>query len=499
MRVAPPVASAEFAASRAGFDALVEFLTDEAATGLTHSELEDHLQVAGRELLRQLLQDHLDVRAMAEQRLAEVAEADGTLHTRLERGHVRGVATIFGDIDVTRLAYRAPSRPNLYPADAVLNLPGEKYSFGLRRLAAVEAGRGSFEQTVAAIDRATGQRLGKRQIQELTARAAVDVEDFYDTRDLPPVGAADILALSVDGKGIVMRPGALRAATAKAATSQKLSTRLSRGEKRNRKRMAEVGAVWDVIPAPRTPADIIADPLAPAPAGRVPAPRTRGKWVTASITHDAEQVISSVFDEADRRDPDHQRTWIALVDGNNHQIEKVRAQARARGVEVTIVIDFIHVLEYLWKAAWCFHVEGDPTVEQWVAAKAREALSGNAGLVAAAIRRTATRRGLTAHQRRGADAAATYLLNKKKYLDYPTALAAGWPIATGVIEGACRHLVQDRMDITGARWGLDGAEAILTLRTLATNNDFDAYWAYHQQQEQLRVHNGRYWNATIPA
>jgi hypothetical protein len=494
----PTATGAAFASSRERFDALVDFLDGDTSMGVTHAELEDHLQIAGRELLRQLLQDHVDVRAARERRLAEVAEADGTVHTRLERGHVRAVATIFGDIEVARLAYRAAFCTNLYPADAVLNLPGEKYSFGLRRLAALEAGRGSFEQTVAAIDRATGQRLGKRQIQQLTSRAAGDVEQFYRTRDLPPVGKADILALSFDGKGIVMRPEALRATTAKAATSQKLSTRLSRGEKRHRKRMAEVGAVFDVIPVPRTPADIITDPHTPAPADRARGPVTRGKWVTASVTHDTEQVIAAVFNEAERRDPGHQRTWIALIDGNNHQIERVHAQARARRIQITIVIDFIHVLEYLWKAAWCFHTEGDPAVEQWIATKAREILSGNAGLVAAAIRRTATRRGLTTEQRRAADITATYLHNKKKYLDYPTALSAGWPIATGVIEGACRHLVKDRMDITGARWGLDGAEAILTLRTLATNNDFDTYWTYHQQQEQLRVHNGRYWNATIP-
>jgi hypothetical protein len=498
MRAAPPTVNTEFEASRAGFDALVNFLGDQVAAGLTHAELEDHLQVQGRDLLRQLLQDHVDVRAAREERLGEVAEADGTIHTRLEKGHVRGVATVFGDIDVARLAYRARWSVNLYPADAMVNLPGEKYSFGLRRLAAIEAGRGSFEQTVAAIERATGQHLGKRQIQELTVRAALDVEDFYRTRHTPCDTGGDVLALSYDGKGIVMRADALRTATAQAATSQKLSTRLSKGEKRNRKRMAEVGAVYDVVPSPRTPADIIANPEAPAPEARTPAPLTRGKWLTASVTNDTGQVIASVFDEAERRDPDHKRTWIALVDGNNHQIDQTRAQAHKRGIELTIIIDFIHVLEYLWTAAWCFHAEGDPKAEQWVAAKALEILSGNAGLVAAAIRRTATRRELTEEQRRNADTTATYLHNKKKYLDYPTALAAGWPIATGVIEGACRHLVKDRMDITGARWGLDGAEAILALRTLTSNGDFDAYWTYHQQQEQLRVHNGRYWNETIP-
>jgi hypothetical protein len=490
-----------FGASRAHFEALVEFLGADVCAGLTHAQLEEHLSSAGRELIRLLLQDHLDLRATREQRLDEVAEADGTIHTRVESGHTRGVATIFGPVQVTRLAYRAPWSTNLYPADAGLNLPAEKYSLGLRRLAALEAGRGSFEQTAAAIARATGLQLGRRQISELTVRAAADLEQFYATRDLPAEADAPVLGLSFDAKGIVMRPEALRPGTAKAATSQKLTTRLSKGEKRNRKRMAEVGSVFGVVPAPRTPADIITAATATPgddPRTRPAGPATVGKWLTASVTANAAQLIAQVFDEAERRDPTHQRTWIALVDGNNHQIEQINAQANARSIGLTVIVDFIHVLEYVWKAAWCFHPEGDPAAEQWVADKAREILSGNAGLVAAAIRRTATRRGLTAQQRAGADTAADYLHNKKRYLDYPTALAAGWPIATGVIEGACRHLVKDRMDITGARWGLDGAEAILKLRALASNGDFDTYWAYHQQQERLRVHNPPYWNETIP-
>ena len=92
----------------------------------------------------------------------------------------------------------------------------------------------------------------------------------------------------------------------------------------------------------------------------------------------------------------------------------------------------------------------------------------------------------------------TYLDARQPYLDYPRALAEGWPIATGVIEGACRHLVKDRMDITGARWGLPGAEAILKLRALRSNGDLDTYWRYHLEQERRRVHETRYLNRLIP-
>ena len=142
--------------------------------------------------------------------------------------------------------------------------------------------------------------------------------------------------------------------------------------------------------------------------------------------------------------------------------------------------------------------EAAPAAEQWVRDKALAVLDGKATRVAAGIRRAATRRGLDPARRAGADACATYLVNKAPYLDYPTALDNGWPIATGVIEGACRHLVKDRMDLTGARWGLHGAEAILKLRALRCNGDFNEYMRYHLAQERRRVHESRYLNGTIP-
>ena len=154
--------------------------------------------------------------------------------------------------------------------------------------------------------------------------------------------------------------------------------------------------------------------------------------------------------------------------------------------------------EYLWDAAWCFFTECDPAAERWVQEKARAVLDGQASTVAAAIRRKATRLGLEQAKRNNADTCADYLLAKRAYLDYPTALANGWPIATGVIEGACRHLVKDRMDITGARWGLESAEAVLKLRALRSNGDFDEYWRYHRKQERRRVHESRYTHGVVP-
>ncbi len=487
---------AGFAASREQFGSLVSFLDGTDAAGLSHAELEERVDRDGRELLRQLLDDHLALRAVREQRLERVVGDEGRVRGRVETGHERALETVFGTVMVGRLAYRAPGVGNLHPADAALNLPVERHSHGLRKLCALEAARGSFADAVDAIERRTGKRLAKRQVEELATLAAMDFEDFYATRRAPEGNAGDLLVLSADGKGIVMRPDALRTGTAtrRARAGPRPNARLAGGEKLNHKRMAEIGAVYDATAAPRTAADIL---TSAAPDGDPPArgPVAVNKWLTASVVKAPAEVINRIFEEAERRDPKHRRRWVALVDGANHQIQRIKFEARKRNVNVTIVVDFVHVLEYLWNAAGCLFPDIDPT--HWVHLQATRVLEGHATKVAGTIRRTATAR-LDPARRKPADDAANYLTNKAPYLDYPTALKQGWPIATGIIEGACRHLVKDRMDITGARWGLAGAEAILKLRAIKTNRDFDAYWQYHLAQEQHHVHEARYLDHAVP-
>jgi hypothetical protein len=213
----------------------------------------------------------------------------------------------------------------------------------------------------------------------------VDAHDFYTLRRPAPAPDTDTLVMTFDGKGVVMDPRALRPATASQAASRKLSTRLSAGEKRCRKRIAEVAAVYDAAPVSRTVTDVL--PERPTePRDRRPHPVAAGKWLTASITHDAATVIAEGFAEATRRDPQHRRTWVALVDGNTHQIDRIRAEARRHKVTVTIVIDLIHVIEYVWKAAWCFHPAGDPAAETWVRTQVSKILQGQAGIAALAAR-----------------------------------------------------------------------------------------------------------------
>jgi len=460
---------------------------------LTHAELEDQLAADGRELERRLYQGHLDLRAAREERLADVVAADGSARPRAERGRSRQLATVFGEVTVSRIGYRAPGASIVYPADEQLSLPAEKHSMGLRELAAIEAAGGSFEDDAAAVERATGVRVGKRQIEQLAARAAADFDSFYASRPRP--AREGVLVLEADGKGIMMRPGELRpGAAAKAArAAPKQQGRLSRGEVATRKRVAEVGTVFDITPAPRTAAGILPGPGDARPggagAGAADAPRAQNKWVTASVADDAKQVIAAVFAEADRRDPGQERTWIALVDGNKDQIAGIQAQAEARGTDIPVIIDLIHVTEYLWDAAWCFHPEASPDAAPWVRARARDILDGHAAQVAAAIAaQAAAAEGLSQNKHKTVAKTVGYLQTKAPCLDYPTALAAGWPISTGVIEGACRHLVKDRLGITGARWSTQGAEAILKLRAIIANHDWADYWHWHLTQEHRRTY-----------
>jgi len=231
---------------------------------------------------------------------------------------------------------------------------------------------------------------------------------------------------------------------------------------------------------------------------QVPRPRPEGKRVWASLEKEPAQVIEQVFDEARKRDPSLEKTWVALVDGEKSQIRRLRRTAQKAGIDLTIACDVVHVIEYLWAAGRAFYPESGPELEGWVRHRLLGILDGKAGLIGGGMRRSATRRGLSCKAREPVDKCATYLLNHAPYLDYDRYLAAGMPIATGVIEGACRHLVKDRMEITGARWGLTGAEAVLRLRALRSSGDFDAYWNFHEACEYRRNHQSRYAGGLVP-
>jgi hypothetical protein len=494
-RYAPVGGADPFAASADLFTTLTDELAGPASAGLTACQLEEFLDERGREILRQLLQDHLDLRAAREEQAARrdhpaATGTDGTTRTRLEAGHHRLLATLSGTVRVQRCAWRRPGAGNFCPADAALSLPASRHSHSVAKLAAIEAARGSFDAAHEAITRRCGPVIGKRQAEDAVVHAAIDIPAFYAARISPPCTSGTLLVLSADG--IVMRPEALREATAKAAARmRKMRTRLASGEKPARKRMATLVTVYDAEPASRRPHDIIAPPggrhgtRAPRPG-----PKARGKWLAGSVRHDPAEVIAAAFDEAEARDPGHLRTWVVLVDGAEHQLNLICAEAARRGVTIHVIIDIIHVLDYVWGATWSFHEAGDPAAEDWVAVKALAVLAGDSDRAAAEIAAEADAAGLEGSRRAGADACVRYLANKRDFLHYDQTLEAGWPIATGVIEGACRHLIADRLSLSGSRWGLDGAEAVLTLKAVITNGDLEEYWRYHLEREHQRLYPG---------
>jgi hypothetical protein len=445
----PPVSgTGHYAASRALFDALITRLDDPEMIARPEHAVEEFIAGDGRDVLRQALQDHLDARAAAEPRLPEVTGADEVARRRAEAGHTRLLATTLGRVEVTRIAYRAPAVSNLHPADARLALPAGWYSFPLQRQVVHETVTGALREARDGLARVLDQRVGTRQLMEITVEAAHDVRDFYQQHTVPAPAARpggepaprDLLVLSIDATGVNMIDSGLRdPAPARNTGPQPPSAQLACRERAGRTRMAVVTAVYDAAPAVRDPDDVLPATAAER-ADRRPGPKAVNREVDASLADSTTPMTRRMFDRAQQRDPQHRRRWIVLVDGNNHQIDRIRSEAHTRGVRIDIIVDFVHVLEYLWKAAEDLHPT-QPGRAGFVARTARDLLEGHAPRVIADLNThhdTLTQAGTPAP---GLKRTIAYLTAKQPYLIYRIALTMGWPIATGVIEGACRYLV----------------------------------------------------------
>jgi len=494
-----PVQADAYLPAREQFDSIISHLRE--TSPMTHSELEQFLNIDGREMLRRIFQGYLDERGPGAV-TQPVLDAHGQEHTH-QRLHSRSLQTIFGEVTLDRQGYSGRGLESLHPLDAELNLPQESYSHTLQRQIACATAKESFDEVAISIRNQTGVTVPKRQVEESARRASRDFELFYEqqrsqnAREVKKTGP--ILAITVDGKGVPMRKSDLREATRKAVEERqpRLKHRRSPGEKTKTKRMSTVAAVYTIEPFVRTPEQIVRE-LAPLHEALPRRPRPEDKRIWASVKHPPEAIIKQAFEEAQRRDPKHTKEWIALVDGNETQLDFLRLAAKDYGVEQVIILDLIHVLEYLWKAAWAFHPLGDRAAESWVGERLAEILRGHSSSVAAGMRRSATLRGLSDLERAPIDDCADYLLKYREFLHYDRYLAKGYPIATGVIEGACRYLVKDRMEKTGARWSLEGAEAVLQLRSLQASGDFDEYWEFHLQQEYKRNYEARYEKGQAP-
>ena len=517
-----PAARDPYAKAHALYGEMITWLND-GAHGSDHTAIETGLQARGDELLRAGYQGHLDQRCEREREALRVdPPADREVRTR-----TRDLETIFGRVRVRRAAllprrqrprhstapqgrpgrqpWGAP-RGTSMPADAQLSLPRETYSAPLREQVARDVIGASYERAGEQTERASSGHVPHRQQIELVTRVARDVDAFYAARpqaENDTLTATALEVMSADGKGIRMRPEGLREETRKLAEKESRSAvkgdpMAQRRLRNHDRRMAVVTANWEQEPQVRTPQDILRDLTAPrtgrpqrvarSDSPRKDLPRPQNKRVRASVEQDQKARIEEMFAESKRRDPSHQRKWVVLVDGSESQLAQVRARAEALNVVVTIIVDVIHVLHYLWVLSQHLSAANDGAREWWVREHLMRLMTRPATFVISGIRQSATLRRLQGDERKVVEDAVGYLEKNASYLDYGAYLSVGMPIATGVIEGACRYLVQDRMGITGACWGLEGGEAVLKLRSVWSSGDWDAFWAFHLRAEHDRAY-----------
>lgn len=384
--------------------------------------------------------------------------------------------SVFGKLVFRRHAFWAPGQPVVCPLDAALSLPGRCYSDLLREWAAFGGADAAYRETQTLLARILGLSLSV-QAQETGMREdAIDVAGFYERPPdpAPPAEAGTVLVAQADGKGV---PLVLPLPADRPA-------RRGKGHPENRLREAVVTARYTIAPYPRTPAEVVAALLRE---GERPAPTRRPRPIRKELraTLDGKEVaVRRLAQRAQARESRHIRRRVALTDG----AAPLQEQMQAHLPGFTLVLDIIHAAEHLWEAANAVLGERHPERTAWVRTNLTRLLSGQTDAVIAAVAVAAADPALTATQQKAAQRTIGYYRRNAPFMRYDEYLARGWPIGTGVVEGACGHLVKDRMEQAGMRWTKAGAHAVLDLRAVRLTDDWDAYWQFHRQQQHDRLY-----------
>jgi hypothetical protein len=460
-------------------------------TSATHKlhTIEVEQERRGREVLRLMLQAHIDSRGdgcVGDALAVPPPGFSGEIVYRHKRLRSRRLVTVFGPVSITRMEYSSPGQNSLYPLDAVLGLPARSYSYEIQRRLVKAAVKGPFDEAVEEVADGLGVRLSKRTTEQIVADASVDFENFYRERSLhlaPDSGP--LLIASVDGKGVPM---------VKYASGER-KVRLARGEKRNKKRMSTVGTVFTQKPNLRTPEAVVeslfAESAKPHPSKSYHRPEQKRVWASLLLGKDA--FIAQVQAEMQRRDPKHQKSWVVVTDGERALQRKVAATLP--GIE--LVLDLLHVLEKLWVVSYVFHPEGSPEAREFVKERILRILRGEVSQVVKGLRQMATKRKLRGQRRTTVLAVAAYYYRNRARMRYHSYLSKGYPIASGSVEGACKNLVKDRMERSGMRWTLPMAEAVLRLRGVYLSEHFEDYWSFHVDQDQKRLFQSVKWRKLV--
>jgi hypothetical protein len=404
--------------------------------------------------------------------------------------HPRTLHTLFGEVSVARTGYAAAGQTSVHPLDEQLHLPKRSFSYPVQERLVRFAVQGPFAEAVDNVNRDTGLNLSKRSAEQVVGEAAADFEAFYQQQQQPtPPARGSIVATGIDCKGVPMiKPD---------ETLRK--PRRGKGDKKHKKRMATVATVRTQQPRVRTPEAVVESLFRTQPKPKQSRLRRKAarpeehKRVWASLKSSKDTVIASVVEEVKRVDPDKSKTHVALCDGERALQQRILPALQGVVSAVTLILDLPHVLEKLWKVSHCFHAEGSDEATAWVRQATLRVLQGKSSQVVKVMRRKATREGLKGAKRETVDKVAAYMRRNRKYMQYDEYLKRGLPIASGCVEGACKNLIKDRMERSGMRWSLDGAEAMIRLRSLYLSGDLDDYWDFHLEQEQSRLYPQGRW------
>jgi hypothetical protein len=405
---------------------------------------------------------------------------------RLDPPHRRPYLSIFGEVTIERTCY-GQGRVEAAPLDAQLHLPQRQYSYLLQQWLGAFVVDDAHAEAIRKLGTILGLEITVRASEDLNREQASDVAVFQDR--LPVPNAAEegpLLVVAADCKGV---PLVRKALPPDEETNTPLPTvahpRRGKGEKANKKKMAAVGAVYTIEPFVRTADDVIEEVMRKK--ARQRRPRPQHKRVRAELLVGKVALFVWLADEVIRRNPQGSKPVIFLSDGERALHDR---QGEYLPENTVCILDLFHVLERMWKVAWCFFDERTQKHEahQWVEERLRRLLEGKVGAVIRGMRYQATERGLKGPKRKAVRDAAEYFERNRDRMKYDEYLAAGCPIGSGVVEGACRHLVKDRMERTGMRWLPSGAQAMLDLRATYLNGEWNAFWSFHVTQEDERLY-----------
>jgi hypothetical protein len=415
-----------------------------------------------------------------------VCNDQGEQWQRLDERHDRRYLSIFGEFKLSRVVYgsREGQKIEFVPLDNRLQLPPSVYSYVLQDWSQGLCVESAFGQVATTLLRFLNLKVSVDGLERSNAHMAQRVEAYRVDRPAPAADTeGELLVASADGKGIVMRRSAEDPAPASHRT---------KGEKASKKQMATVGSVYTVDRYRRTAEEVVAALFRDKPEERPPPrPKPQNKHVWASLPRcDANGERSSidlVFEalqneviERNRRDTEWLRPMICLNDGQEALWD---ARDRYLSSVVIDILDLLHVTPRLWKAAHVFHSEGSDGAEAFVRDRCLRILQGGVGGVIRGLREMATKHGVTGTKKQTITQVCGYFEKNRSRMRYDEYLAEGYPIASGVIEGACRHLVRDRMERAGMHWTPAGAQAMLDVRSMHVDGAWEAYQVYRIQRE----------------